>query len=51
MGLTPFCSQSLEDSRWIAVLVTSVLISRERAEGCRLILTEQEEELGMEQGN
>ncbi len=47
MGLTPFCSQSLEELQF----VTSVLVSRERAEGCRLILTEQEEELGMEQGN
>ncbi len=29
MGPTPFWSQPLEASRWIAVLVTSVLVSRE----------------------
>ncbi len=37
MGLTPFCSQPLVASRLIAVLVTSVLASRERAGGCRLV--------------
>ncbi len=37
MGLTPFWSQPLAASRWIAVLVTSVLVSREGAGGCRLV--------------
>ncbi len=36
MGLTPFWSQPLAASRWITVLITSVLVSREGAGGCRL---------------
>ncbi len=39
MGWTPFCSQPPAASRWIAVLVTSMLASRERAGGCRLVCT------------
>ncbi len=38
MRLTPFCSQPPAASRCIAVLVTSVLASRERAGGCRLVI-------------
>ncbi len=39
MGLTPFWSPPPAASRWIALLVTSVLVSRERAGGCRLVWT------------
>ncbi len=48
MGLTPFWSQPLAASRWIAVLVTSMLVSRERVGGCRLLPTWAEEACSME---
>ncbi len=38
MGLTPFWSRPPAASRWSAVLVTSVLASRETVGGCRLVL-------------
>ncbi len=39
MGLTPFWSQPPVASQCIAVLVTSVLVSQERAGCCRLVIT------------
>ncbi len=39
MGLTAFLSQSLAASQWIAALVTSVLVSREKPGGFRMVRT------------
>ncbi len=48
MGVTPFWSQPLAASRWIAALVTSMLVSRERVGGCRLLPAWAEEVCSME---